>query len=79
LVETRQAEVTRWEAVHHTSRGHLETLSLTLHPFRLTDSTPQTSAQVDSQRTAAVEAIVALAQRAPLPARPKAITKIRNQ
>jgi hypothetical protein len=79
LVETRQAEVTRWEALHHTYRGHLETLSLTLHPFRITDSTPQTSAQVDSQLTAAVEAIVALAQRAQLPARPKALTKIRKQ
>ncbi|MGE3538815.1 MAG: hypothetical protein AB7N91_15455 [Candidatus Tectimicrobiota bacterium] len=78
LVEARQAEVTRWEAVHHTYRGYLETRSLTLHPFRLMDSTPQTSAQVDSQRTAAVEALVALTQRAQLPARPKALTKIRK-
>jgi len=79
LVEARQAEVTRWEEVHHTYRGHLETLSLTLHPFRIADSTPQTSAQVTSQLTATVEAIVTLAQRAQLPARPKAITKIRKQ
>ena len=49
LVEARQAEVTRWEEVHHTYRGHLETLSLTLHPFHIVDSTPQTSAQVHSQ------------------------------
>ena len=38
LVVARQAEVTRWEEAHHTYRGHLETLSLTLHPFRLSDT-----------------------------------------
>jgi Family of unknown function (DUF6399)/IclR helix-turn-helix domain len=79
LVETRQAEVTRWAEVHHIYRGHLETLSLTLHPFRIADSTPQTSAQVESQLTVAVEAIVALAQRSQLPARHEAITKVRKQ
>lgn len=44
LVEVRQAEVTRWAEVHHTSRHHLETLALTLHPFYIADSAPQTSA-----------------------------------
>src|SRR5438270_8752364 len=48
LVATRQAELTRWEAAHHTYRYHLETLSLTLHPFRVADSAPQPSAQVAS-------------------------------
>jgi hypothetical protein len=78
-VEARQAEVTRWEAVHHTSRSHLATFSLTLHPFRLSDSTPQTSAQVTRQRTVALEASVALAPRAQLPARHDAMTKVRKQ
>ena len=59
LVQARQAEVTRWAEAHHISRGHLESLSLTLPPFRLSGSTPQTSAQVESQRTAVVEAIEA--------------------
>ena len=63
LVEERHAEVRRWEEAHHTYRSHLESLSHTLHPFRLVDSTPQTSAQVESQRTAAVEGIAAVAQR----------------
>ncbi len=31
----RQAEVTHWAEVQRTYRHHLETLSLTLHPFRL--------------------------------------------
>lgn len=59
LGQVRQAEVTRWEEVHHIYRGHLERLSLTLHPFRLSDATPQTSAQVERQLTATVEAIEA--------------------
>ena len=45
-VETAQAEVWRWETVQSEYRQRLETLSLTLHPFRIDDSTPQTSAQV---------------------------------
>ncbi len=57
LVTARQAEVTRWEEAHNTSRRHLETLSLTLHPFHISDSAPQTSAQVESHLQAAVEAI----------------------
>jgi Family of unknown function (DUF6399)/IclR helix-turn-helix domain len=79
LVEARQAEVTRWAEVHNTSRDHLETLSLTLHPFRIADSAPQTSAQIASQLQATVEAIEALAQRHQLPTRREAMTKVRKQ
>jgi Family of unknown function (DUF6399)/IclR helix-turn-helix domain len=79
LVDVRQAEVARWEEAHHIYRSHLESLSHTLHPFRLSDSAPQTSAQVESQLAAAVEGIVALAQRYQLPARHKAMTKVRKQ
>ena len=79
LVATRQAEVTRWEEAHHTYRRHLDTLALTLHPFRIADSAPQTSAQVDSHLQAAVEAIEVFAQCHQLPARHAAITKVRKQ
>jgi hypothetical protein len=79
LVEARQAEVQRWEEGQCTYRHHLETLSLTLHPFRLADSTPQTSAQVESQLYAEVEAIEALARRHQLPARQPAMQKVRKQ
>ena len=79
LVAARQAEVTRWDEARHSYRGHLEHLSLTLHPFRLSDSTPQTSAQVESQLMATVEAIEALAQCYQLPARHKAMAKVRAQ
>jgi hypothetical protein len=79
LVEGRQAEVTRWEEVHQTYRSHLETLALTLHPFHISDSAPQTSAQVASTLRATVEAIEALAQHQQLPARPHAMSKVRKQ
>ena len=57
IVEARQGEVTRWEEVRTAYRDHLETLSLTLPPFRIADSAPQTSAQVASQLQATLEAI----------------------
>ena len=79
LVEARQAEVTRWPEAHHTSRGHLETLSLTRHPFRIANSAPQTSAEVASQLQAAVAAIEAFAQRHQWPVRPDTLTKVRKQ
>src|SRR5262245_15564994 len=79
VVEARHAEVRRWEEAHHTYRSHLERLSHTLPPFRLVDSTPQTSAEVERQLTAAVEDIAALAQHYQLPARPVAMTKGHTQ
>jgi hypothetical protein len=79
LVEARHAEVTRWEEASHLYRGHLESLSLTLHPFQISGSTPQTSAQVAHQLMAAVEAIEAFARGHQLPARHDAMTKVRKQ
>ena len=79
LVEGRQAEVRQWDEVRHTYRGHVETLSLTLHPFRIADAAPQTSAQVESTRQATLAAIEACAQRHQLPARYNAMSKVRKQ
>ena len=62
VVAMRHAEVTHWEEARRTYRNHLETLSLTLHPFRLVDSTPQTSAQVAIRLQATIEAIEVFAQ-----------------
>jgi Family of unknown function (DUF6399) len=79
LVEARQAEVTRWEEASHIYRGHLESLSLTLHPFHISGSTPQTSAQVENQLMATVEAIEAFARCHQLLARHDAMAKVRKQ
>jgi hypothetical protein len=75
----RHAEVQRWEAVPHTDRQHLETRSLTLHPFRLADATPQTSAQVASRLYADVEAIEALARHHQWPVCHPALPQVRKQ
>jgi len=58
-VEAKRAEVRRWEEGQRTSRHQLETLALSLHPFCIVDSAPQTSAQVESHLQAAVEAMEA--------------------
>jgi hypothetical protein len=79
LVAARLAEVQQWAEVQRTYRHHLETLSLTLHPFCIAASTPQTSAQVASQLHAAVEAIEGVAKRQQLPARARAMQKVRKQ
>jgi len=42
-VEARAAEVEHWASVHSAYRHHLETVSLIVHPWRIFDSTPQTS------------------------------------
>jgi uncharacterized protein DUF6399/IclR-like helix-turn-helix domain-containing protein len=79
LVEVRRADVQRWEEVHHTYRRHLETLSLTLHPFHISDSMPQTSEQVHSRLQADVAAIETLAQSHQFSGRHDAMQKVRNQ
>jgi Family of unknown function (DUF6399)/IclR helix-turn-helix domain len=78
-VEVRRVDVQRWEDVHSTYRHHLEVLSLTLHPFHIQDSTPQTSEQVDSRLHAAVAAIETLAQEHQLPVRHDTMKKVRHQ
>jgi hypothetical protein len=78
-VEVKRAAVQRWEEVHSTYRHHLETLSLTLHPFHLHDSRPQTSAQVYSRLQAEVAAIETLAQNHQLPVRHDSMKKVRHQ
>jgi hypothetical protein len=49
VVEAREAEVTHWETVHSAYRHHLERVSLTVHPWRVFDSTRQRSEEVERQ------------------------------
>src|SRR5713101_838299 len=78
-METARAEVQRCQEVHSAYGQHLETLSLTLHPFDISTSLPQTSAQVASRLQAGVDAIEAFAERQHVPARPGAMHKVRKQ
>jgi hypothetical protein len=47
-VATGEAEVAHWEAVRNTYRNHLEAMSLQVHPWRMTDSAPQSSQEVEA-------------------------------
>ena len=76
--ETAQAEGQRWETVQSEYRQRLETLSLPRHPFWLNDSTPQPSAQVESQVRAQIEAIEALAHTQQVPERQAAMKKVKK-
>jgi hypothetical protein len=78
-VEAHRTEVQRWSEGQRTYQNPLETLSLTLHPFGLSDSAPQTSVQVASRLQAEVEAIEALAVRHQLPACHAVRSKVRKQ
>jgi hypothetical protein len=77
--ERQRAEVQHWEEVQCPSRQHLETLSLTFHPFAIATALPQTSGQVESRVQAEVDAIEALAGRHQWPARPGAMPQVRTQ
>jgi hypothetical protein len=79
LAEAREAEVTHWESVHSTYRRHLETVSLLVHPWRLIDSTRQTSAKVECQLHTETLAIEALMAASGVPVKKKALDKVRTQ
>src|ERR1700694_4298393 len=55
-VGARAAEVERWESVHSAYRHHLETVSLIVHPWRIGNSTPQTSQEVERRLHAGIDA-----------------------
>ena len=77
--EVRQEEVRRWEAIQHEYRQRLEALSLTLHPFAIDGSAPQTSAQVEHRLHIQTEAMEAFAHTQQLPNRQMAMHKVKKQ
>jgi hypothetical protein len=78
-VEARAAEVEHWASVHSAYRHHLETVSLIVHPWRIFDSTPQTSQEVERRLHAEIDALTALIETYGLPAKKKAVAKVRMQ
>jgi len=75
----KRVALQRWEGVQNAYRHHLETLSLTLHPFHLHDASPQTSLQVQSRLHAAVDAVETLARDHQFPVRHDMLKKVRRQ
>jgi len=79
VVEACEAEARRWESVHSAYRHHLETVSLIVHPWRVADSTRQTSEDVERQLQAETRAIEGLVETNALPVKKKALDKVRKQ
>jgi hypothetical protein len=59
MVEASAAQVQHWETVDRAYRHHLETMSLLVHPWRLFDSTRQTSQEVKRRLHAEIAALEA--------------------
>jgi hypothetical protein len=78
-VATSQAHVEYWQAVRDTYRGHLEAISLQVHPWRLEDSTPQSAQEVEAQLEAEVTALQVLIEANGLPLKQKVLDKARKQ
>jgi hypothetical protein len=79
LGETSDAAVTSWENVHSTYRPHLETVSWLVHPWRLVDSTRQTSADVECQLHAEIQAIETFIATSGLPGKKQVLDKVGNR
>jgi len=78
-VAAGEAEVTHWEQVRDRYRGHLEAMSLSVHPWRVTDSTPQSSQEVQAQLADEVNALQELLESKGLAVKQKVLDKVRKQ
>lgn len=79
MVEAGAAQVEHWESVDRTYRQHLERVSLLVHPWRLGDSTRQTSQEVERLLHAEIDAIGTLVATQGLPVKKQAMDKVRTQ
>ena len=78
-VAAGKARVEHWQEVRDTYRGHLEAISLQVHPWRLEDSTPQSAQEVQARLAAEVTALQALIETNGLPLKEKVLAKVRKQ
>jgi len=79
VVEARAAQVQHWDTAERTSRQHRENVSLIVHPWRLGDSTRQTSHAVEHQLHAEITALEAVVVTHGLPVNTKVLDKVRTQ
>jgi Family of unknown function (DUF6399)/IclR helix-turn-helix domain len=79
VVEASAAQVQYWETVDRAYRQHLENVSLLVHPWRLLDSTRQTSHEVEHQLHAEITALEVFVATHGLPVNKKAVDKVRKQ
>src|SRR6266581_4709543 len=75
-VAAGEADVAHWQQVRDTYRGHLGAMSLQVHPWRVTDSTPQSSQEVEAQVAAEVAALQELLESNGLTVKKKVLDKV---
>ena len=73
------ASINHWQEVSHAWRQHLSQLSCLLHPWRLVDSTPQTSKTVEEQLRAELQAIETRLETNGLPMKKDTLAKVQKQ
>jgi hypothetical protein len=78
-VAAGEAEVAHWQQVRDTYRGHLEAMSWSVHPWRVTDSMPRSSQEAEAQLAAEVAALQELLESHGLAVKQKVLDKVRQQ
>ena len=78
-VAVGEAKVAHWQQVRDTYRGHLEAMSLQVHPWPVTASTPQSAQEVEAQLAAEVIALQELLETQGLPVKKAVLDKVRKQ
>ena len=79
LVAEGATSVNHWQGVRRAWKEHLSNLSRILHPWRLADSTRQTSKGVEEQLHAALQAIATWLETNGLPMKQGPLDKVRKQ
>jgi hypothetical protein len=79
LVADGETSVSHWQTVHRAWKEHLCKLSRILHPWRLADSTRQTSKEVEEQLGTELKAIETLLETNGLPMKKDTLDKVRKQ
>src|SRR5215468_2520881 len=79
LVADCELSVRHWQGVHSAWKQHLSNLSRILHPWRLVDSTRQTSLAVEQQLRVELQALETLLATNGLPVKKTILVKVRKQ
>src|SRR2546421_4826132 len=79
LVADCERSVNHWQGGHSAWKQHLSNLSRILHPWRLVDSTHQTSLAVEHHLQAEIQALETLLETNGLPVKRAILAKVRKQ
>src|SRR5262245_36692572 len=74
-----EVSVQRWQGVRSAYRQRLSNLSQIMHPWRLVDSTRQTSQEVEHRLHVELQGLETLLETNGLPVKPATLAKVRKQ